>query len=73
MAIVEIDMNREIVKRDTMRMAAGLARGDALYALLSRCEQQKTVSVHVVARDLEEVQDFMKQCAIQMRKLHDLL
>lgn len=66
-------MNKEIVKRDAIRMAAGLARGDGLSVLLGRCEQQKTVSTHIVERDLEVVQEFMKQCAVQMRKLHDML
>ena len=69
----EVEMNKEIVKRDAIRMAAGLARGDGLSVLLGRCEKQKTVSTRIVEHDLEVVEEFMKQCAIQMRTMHDLL
>jgi len=66
-------MNKDIIKRESIRMAAGLARGDGLSVLLGRCETQKTISTHIIEKDLEVAQEFMKQCAIQMRKLHDLL
>ena len=66
-------MSNEILKRDAIRLAAGLARGDGLSVLLGRCEKQKTVSTHIVENDLEVVQEFMKKCAIQMRKLFDAI
>ena len=68
-----ISINNEVVKRETIRIAASLARGDALSRLLERCDKQKTVRTHIVMRDIELVHDFMKKCAIQMRRLHDLL
>lgn len=66
-------MNKEIVKRDAIRMAAGLVRGDGISVLQGRCEKQKTISTNVVERDLEVVEEFMKLCAIQMRKMADML
>ena len=66
-------MNKEIVKREAIRMVARLARCDELLVLLGRCERQKTVSTRIVERDLEAALEFMKQCARQMRKMHDML
>jgi hypothetical protein len=68
-----MSVNRGELYRESILMAAGLARGDGLAVILRRCEQQKTVSAHVVERDLEVVQDFMKRCAAQMKLLADQL
>ena len=68
-----MSVNRDELYRESVRLAAGLARGDGLSVILRRCEQQKTVSTHVVERDLEAVQDYMKRCAAQMKRLADQL
>ena len=67
------EINKDIVKRDAIRMAAGLAKGDCLSRLLGKCEDQKTVRTTIIANDLSDVHEYMKKCAIQMRKLYDLL
>lgn len=66
-------INIRVLKQNTLRMAASLARGDGLSVLLGKCERQKTISTHVIENDLDVLQDFMKECAIQMKKLHDLI
>ena len=66
-------MNIEIVKRQSIIMAAKLATGDPLSKLLERCENQKRVSSEVIEKDLDEIHEYMKLCSIQMRKLYDLV
>lgn len=66
-------MNKQTIKKETIQMAATLARGDALQPLLTRCEQQNKLSAQTVERELEAIHEAMKEYAIQMRKLHDLV
>lgn len=65
-------MNKEIVRRDAIRKAAGLARGDGLSVLFGLCEKQKTISTKKVLEHIERTHEFMKDCAVQMRKLMEM-
>jgi len=66
-------MNRAAVKREGLRPAARLAMGDCLGDLIEKCERQNTAGATVIEIDIEKELDFMRQCASQMRKLHDLV
>jgi hypothetical protein len=66
-------MNINILKRESIQKAAGLARGDGLSVLHHLCETQKTVSTKKVLEHVERTEGFMKDCAAQMRKLIDVV
>ena len=66
-------MNKEILKRDGFRNAAALARGDGLSVLFDLCKKQKTISTKIVLEHIERTSEFMKDSAVQMRKLTDAI
>ena len=62
-------MNNDVLKRDAIYKAAGLARGDGLSVLYGLCETQKTISTKKVMEHIERTHEFMKDCANHMGKL----
>lgn len=66
-------MNKEILKRNGIRNAAALARVDGLSVLFDLCEKQKTISTKKVLEHIERTSEFMKDSAVQMRKLTDAI
>ena len=62
-------LNKKQLHTQTIKLAARAARGDCLGHLYKRCDNQERVSSTVIERDLESVQEFLNDCALQMRKL----
>ena len=62
-------MNISILKAESIKIAARMARGDALDRLYIKCEDQKTISSRVIERELDSIREQMKDYAAQMSKL----
>lgn len=66
-------MNNDALKREAIHKAAALARGDELSVLYRLCEEQKTISTRKVLEHIERTHEFLKACAIHIRKLEQQL
>jgi len=62
-------MNKRILKEESLKMAARMARAECLRKLSRRCDAQKTISTSVVEEYLEGIEEKLIDYAFQMAKL----
>lgn len=69
----EPQTNMEFTLSETMRMAADLAKGKCLESLYDKSWKHKTLSTNTIRNELDEIHESLKDYAVHMRKLYNLL
>ena len=66
-------MNIEELRKQSFSIAARAAQKRCLNPIYDRIDGKNTVSTFAIERDLEQVENFLSDCAVQIRKLLDVI